>query len=101
MKKEYYIQTLTYKQGPILFVFKRKEGEEDRLIGDVSPEAIWVKPGDELGIEDLGWICDDGSGDIIPFTKLKQDWDEDEEEEFDDLVNAMIAIRSPMSNTFH
>ena len=73
-----------------------------KVIGEVSSNAIWVKDEDTLELEDLGWMCDDGSGKIISFTELKtlfESYDEPDKE-FDDIRNAIIAICCPVCKNF-
>ncbi len=81
-----------------------------RVIGHLSPNAIWVKEGDEFSIEQLAWMSDSGNDMIYPFTQIKESFDEDQADEpieerethFDDFKGTVyIAIQNPLSKTFH
>jgi len=65
-----------------------------KIIGEVSPEAVWVKEEMKFNDEDIAWISDDGDEELYFIDK---DWDW---KEFN-TTNAMFAIKCPTCKQFH
>jgi len=43
-----------------------------KVIGEISPEAKWVKEGDEFDEEEIEWICDSGDEQRISIWSLRE-----------------------------
>jgi len=70
-----------------------------KVIGEISPNAIWVKEGDELTEEQLGIYTDDtlsGMVEFVPYNCIPED-------NWNDLgsPDIIIGILCPTCKTFH
>ncbi|MEO6303820.1 MAG: hypothetical protein ABIP51_11680 [Bacteroidia bacterium] len=67
-----------------------------KVVGKISPDATWVKEGDEFNEEDiLKFVYDDSGVDQPWCIFLNQDWDEI------DNKFKMIKIKCSQCNTYH
>jgi hypothetical protein len=65
-----------------------------KVVGEISPAAIWIKEGDQLAEEDLQfWHDKEGEYGFVVDPKVRPDWLE--------WVNQPIKIKCPTCGTFH
>lgn len=70
-----------------------------KSIGHISPDATWIKDGDEFDEDEIKWICDWGADTMISIAELRQ-YAKNDEQMFKFPNGGSYAIKGPCGH-FH